>query len=372
MRDAGGVTAGFDYLRIGLALAVLVWHSIFVSTGSASLDQALWSGPFRFLPAAILPMFFALSGFLVAGSLERTRRRQFVALRALRLVPALAVEVTLSAFILGGLFTSLPLREYLTSPELGRYFGNIVGLVHFTLPGVFERNPVPRLVNFQLWTIPFELECYFFLVCPVDGTARSPGLRRRHGPARARRDGQRVLLLPRPARSITCRDAPWSLRSSPRSACIGIDDKIPYSPVLGIVSAIAAAALLQIPNAAYLAAFPVAYLTAWLGLMRPPKIPFGDLSYGVYLFHFPLEQSIVHLFPGVEVLVAATLMALPPSLALRVALLEPGRTARPGPQETGAGCARSRLRGGRPSRGRGCPARGRRPKAGPSAVAPAE
>ena len=56
----GPATAGFDYLRIGLALAVMVWHSIFVSTGSISLDRALWSGPFRFLPAAILPMFFAL------------------------------------------------------------------------------------------------------------------------------------------------------------------------------------------------------------------------------------------------------------------------------------------------------------------------
>ena len=101
MRRAGPAPTGFDYLRIGLATAVLVWHSIILSTGSTPLDRALWSGPFRFLPAAILPMFFALSGFLVSASLERTRLHQFLTLRVLRIIPALAVVVVLSALILG-------------------------------------------------------------------------------------------------------------------------------------------------------------------------------------------------------------------------------------------------------------------------------
>jgi peptidoglycan/LPS O-acetylase OafA/YrhL len=314
MRSAGPTTTGFDYLRIALATAVLAWHSIILSTGSAPLDRALWSGPFRFLPAAILPMFFALSGFLVAGSLERTRLHQFVTLRGLRLVPALAVEVTLSAMILGAAFTTLPLREYWSSPELWQYFGNIVGLVHFTLPGVFENNPVPSLVNLQLWTVPFELECYVALVIlsllnllrdrrafvqiiflsslaatacallfyPVSAVGHVPG---------------RVLVL-----SFLASAGLYLYR-----------DKIPYSSILGVGAAIAAAALLQIPNASYLVAFPVAYLTVWLGLKNPPRIPFGDLSYGIYLFHFPIEQTIMHLFPGAGSWWRLTLMTLPPT-----------------------------------------------------------
>jgi peptidoglycan/LPS O-acetylase OafA/YrhL len=164
MEKGDGFAAGFDYLRIGLALAVLVWHSDILSTGSAALYRAGGSGSFRFALAIILPMFFALSGFLVAASFARTRLHQFVVLRALRLVPALAAEVTLSALVLGAIFTTLPLQRYLTSPELAGYFGNIVGLVHFTLPGVFEHNPAPDVVNSQLWTIPFELESYLSLV----------------------------------------------------------------------------------------------------------------------------------------------------------------------------------------------------------------
>jgi peptidoglycan/LPS O-acetylase OafA/YrhL len=75
---------------------------------------------------------------------------------------------------------------------------------------------------------------------------------------------------------------------------------IPYSRLLAAGSAILTVAFLQIPTLTYLAAFPLAYLTVWLGLTRPPKIPFGDLSYGLFLFHVPMEQTVMHLFPGLR------------------------------------------------------------------------
>ena len=315
IQRGNGATAGFDYLRLGLALAVLVWHSIILTSGSAAFYRALWSGPFRFLAGAILPMFFALSGFLVTGSLVRTRLHQFVTLRVLRLAPALAAEVALSALIQGALFTNLPLRDYLTSPELLSYFGNILGLVHFTLPGVFEHNPVPRVVNSQLWTIPFELECYVSLVI----VSLLMGLRHR-------RVFVALLVLFSLAATVGAFVTNSISPSAPPQgrvlvvaflAGVGVHlyrDRIPYSSVVGVVAAIASIALLQIPDAAYLAVFPVAYLTVWIGLMRPPRIGFGDLSYGIYLFHFPVEQTIARLFPGVGCWWRMTLMALPPTL----------------------------------------------------------
>ena len=314
MRSAGPATTGFDYLRIGLATAVLTWHSIILSTGSAPLDRALWSGPFRFLPAAILPMFFALSGFLVSASLERTRLHHFLTLRVLRIVPALAVVVILSALVLGPVFTTLPLRQYLTSPEFGGFFLNIVAFVHVTLPGVFEHNPDPRLIASQLWTIPFEFECYVALaILSLLNLLRD------------RRALAQIVVLSALAATIC------ALVISPVSpfdhvpgrvlvlcflAAVSLyyyRDAIPYSPRLAIGSALASAVLLEIPNTSYLAAFPIAYLTVWLGLRNPPRIPFGDLSYGVYLLHFPIEQTIMHLFPGAGSWWRLTLMTLPPT-----------------------------------------------------------
>jgi peptidoglycan/LPS O-acetylase OafA/YrhL len=314
MQKGDGFTAGFDYLRIGLALAVLVWHSDILSSGSAALYHARWSGHFRFLLAMILPVFFALSGFLVAGSFARTRLHQFVALRALRLIPALAFEVTLSALILGAFFTTLSLRDYLTNPELASYFGNIVGLVHFTLPGVFEHNPAARVINSQLWTIPFELECYLSLVL----LSLSTVLRDR----RALVALVVLFSLVATARAFSVDPispiGPIPGRALVVSFLAGVSlylyrDRIPYSPALGLVAGAVGAVLMQFPNACYLAAFPVAYLSVWLGLMRPPKIPFGDLSYGIYLFHFPIEQSIMQVFPGVGGWWQLTVIALPPT-----------------------------------------------------------
>ncbi len=73
---------------------------------------------------------------MVAGSALRTRRLiPFLGLRVLRLLPALFVEVTLSAIILGAIFTDLPLSQYYTEPMFWEYFLNIIGDVHFHLPG---------------------------------------------------------------------------------------------------------------------------------------------------------------------------------------------------------------------------------------------
>src|ERR1700691_2724048 len=83
-RMNAGRTPGFDYLRIGLAVGVVCVHSVVTSYGPAG--EGIWSGPLRPLVAAILPMFFALSGFLVTGSLLRAKTlTEFVTLRGLRL-----------------------------------------------------------------------------------------------------------------------------------------------------------------------------------------------------------------------------------------------------------------------------------------------
>jgi hypothetical protein len=144
----------FDYLRIGLATAVLTWHSIILSTGSAPLDQALWSGPFRSSRGDSCRCSLPYRGSELGQPLERSRLHQFLALRC-RIVPALAVVVVLSAHS-RPVLTSLPLRRYFAPPEIGGFVLNIVAVAHVTLPGVFEHNPDPRFIASQLWTIPFE------------------------------------------------------------------------------------------------------------------------------------------------------------------------------------------------------------------------
>ncbi len=147
----GGRPSGFDYVRIILASMIVVWHTVIVSYG---IDTQRWLvlGPSRPVWAMILPMFFALSGFLVSGSLERSRTIVgFLGLRVIRIFPALAVESTIAMAIIGGFYTSYTLQEYIANSELWSYALNMFGIVRYYLPGVFINNPTTQ-VNAQLWT----------------------------------------------------------------------------------------------------------------------------------------------------------------------------------------------------------------------------
>lgn len=122
LSESGGRPSGFDYLRLGLALSVFVDHCFILPMTQNGLSQLtnVW---FRPILAAIVPMFFALSGFLVTGSLERSKTMvTFLSLRVLRIAPALATEITVSAIILGAIFTELPLKTYFSSEGFGNIF----------------------------------------------------------------------------------------------------------------------------------------------------------------------------------------------------------------------------------------------------------
>ena len=298
----GSFTTGFDYLRILLSVAILGWHAMTISAGPA-LERAIWASPARVAPAVIVPMFFALSGYLVAGSLNRNTLRQFLTLRVIRIVPALGVEIAISALVLGAVFTTLPLGDYYRDPLFRSYFLNIIGDIHYYLPGVFGKNPNPGVMNGQLWTIPYELECYAALaIASIIGFVRHP----------------KLLLVATIVAGVVLTTMSFTLwpikmdqalpgRVMVLAFLVGVllqlfRDKVPYHSGLGVGAAVLSVALLLFPNTAYLAAFPVAYLTVWLGLLTPPEIPFGDLSYGVFLFHFPVEQTwaqlCVRFFPA--------------------------------------------------------------------------
>jgi peptidoglycan/LPS O-acetylase OafA/YrhL len=297
----GGFTSGFDYLRIGLAVGVVLQHSII--TTDRPLGSAIFGGWTRPLLAFILPMFFALSGFLVAASLlKKPSIPSFMALRFVRLVPALAVEVLLSALILGPLITTLPLHAYFSGAEFWKYFLNIVGDIHFTLPGVFAHNPLPNTVNGSLWTVPFELECYLALmIVYLCGFIIRPKLLL-----------GAIVVLTLAGTALTFARYNPILQGGPvggRALVIAFlagvalqvyAHRVRLNLATFAVCTILSALLLLRFETSFFACIPMAYVTVYLGMLNPRKVPVlfsGDYSYGLYLFAFPLQQLEVLLFP---------------------------------------------------------------------------
>ena len=302
--ETGGRTTGFDYLRIGLALAVMVWHSFPISYGKPFETMVLgsWARP---MVAFILPAFFALSGFLVAGSLERnTSLLRFAALRAIRIMPALGVEVLLSALILGPLLTTVSLVAYLSDGEFHEYFLNVFGIIQFDLPGLFETNPISRIVNGQLWTIPYELECYAALAALA-----ALGLVRRPMLMLAAVTGLQLavivityqpLVLGSPLPEL---GGVFSGRLLVMSFLWGVAlfrlrDLVPFSGWLAVMAAALSIALMLVPLGDALAPLPIAYAVAYVGLQQlrsTPIVALGDFSYGIFLYGFAVQQTVASL-----------------------------------------------------------------------------
>ncbi len=293
---AKGRPAGFDYMRLLLSIAVLAWHTILITEGVGVQNYNIEHASFRAFALLILPMFFALSGFLVAGSLDRAKNIvDFACLRVLRLLPALCLVVLLSAVVMGPLMTSFSLNEYVADPRFSRYFLTILGNIQEQLPGVFENNPFPGVINGQLWTIPIELECYLILIIPaVLGIYKRPKL------------FLAFVLMVQLAFAVRAIGWPVIYGGVPPRVLImcflaGVimsmyRHKIPYRIDLACLCTAIAFALVYIPGGNYFLAFPAAYLTVYLGLMNPKKnwwVSSGDYSYGVYLFAFPIQQLVV-------------------------------------------------------------------------------
>lgn len=296
---SGGRPSGFDYLRLALAVGVIAVHSTIVSDGFPG-EVALWLSPWRPVVRAILPMFFALSGFLVAGSLERSRTlAMFLGLRVIRIWPALVVEALLSALILGPIFTQFSLAGYVHDPLFARYFWNLLGDPQTMLPGVFPHNPLPIYMNRQLWTVPYELLCYISLatlavigvkrwpvLLPLGAAAMSIG----YGAIKWRHSGAALFVTgPLPGVLLVvaflCGVALYFYR-----------ERIPYSRLLFAAMVIVSAlSLTVVPSGDLLAPFTTAYVVVWLGLTNGRRLWFirgADYSYGIFLYGFPMQQAV--------------------------------------------------------------------------------
>ncbi len=79
-----GLAPGFNFLRLALALTIVFYHVVIADgywdAGTGPLS--LW-----FFEYSLVPMFFALSGFLITASAQRLDLANFLLNRALRIVP---------------------------------------------------------------------------------------------------------------------------------------------------------------------------------------------------------------------------------------------------------------------------------------------
>lgn len=146
----------FDFIRLMLAAGVFIYHGVAIGEVGAPGEAERMLAR---LAEVSIEGFFIVSGLLVAGSLDRASSlADYAGKRIRRLYPAYATVVLLPALI------SLVLTW--DAAGVAQYLGANLIFLNFlspSLPGLFEENRFSA-VNGALWTL--KIEVMFYLVLP--------------------------------------------------------------------------------------------------------------------------------------------------------------------------------------------------------------
>lgn len=325
----------FNLVRIIAAFAVLVSHSFALALGSmVEFAEPLKKSLDVTLGSIAVDLFFIASGFLVTGSLlTRKSIVEFLWARLLRIFPALLVMVLLIVFGLGVYFTALPYSTYFADSKTYLFLvKNSTLLAGFAqkLPGVFLGNPVPNVVNGSLWSMPYEVRMYALLAI-LWTVARLAKQRR-------------FLAFEWALVSIALAAGIWKLFGYSAADVLDsgqgrlarllfaffsgatfyvLKERITLSRPLFwlLLGALLASALdrraffVVYSLAAPYLLFYFAYVPAGF-IRRYNRV--GDYSYGVYIYAFPVQQSVAALIPQVSVL---SMFLLSATITLTLAVL---------------------------------------------------
>lgn len=286
-----------DLLRLAAAALVLYSHQ----HALLGLPEPSFFGWNSFGGTGVT-VFFFLSGMLVSYSWARDPHiGRFFQRRSLRIFPALWVVVLLSLFILGPLLTTISWSAYFSAPDTWRYLTTAILLPRNVLPGVFETNPFAHAINGSLWTLPVEYLCYVTVAamgCIIPG-----------------RDGQGVVvalliavLLAAYAPLLAgerfaphfemiaifwwgalygyCTARPWSVLPH-RSRLLALI-------VLSALGFVLLGARGTERTALVMFAMVMVALAEQSGFGARLTDRLGDLSYGIYIYAFPVQQMVVH------------------------------------------------------------------------------
>jgi peptidoglycan/LPS O-acetylase OafA/YrhL len=266
--------------------------------------------------------FFTISGFLVTRSFIEGRGslRRFVIARALRIYPALIAAVVLGV-ALAAWANALPAAVVLSDPSTWTYAWRNAAAWSFVagVTGSFPHNPIAGGPNGSLWSLPLEVRMYALVaIVGAVGMLARPRI-------------AIVALIASVAAIVVA--GPWELPGVASSwhwvfvvsFLLGMTaylarDAIPVSFALAAMLIVPVAVSHGRPFAemAFTLALPYWVLVlAYHPALPRVRLP-GDYSYGIYVYAFPLQQTLAHAMPGLS---AATMLATSVPLTLAAAAL---------------------------------------------------
>lgn len=301
----------FDLFRLIAAAMVIYGHAYALAPQEGYTDFIGSKLPYDYSGSLAVKIFFFLSGLVVTDSLLKKRDIwAFVIARVFRIWPGLIALLVVTALVVGPLVTSLPSHEYFTQGQTYLYLlKNAVLFANHQLPGVFLDNPYRAAVNGSLWSLRIEVLAYISLLILFSiGAFKAIG----SGIAgRCLAIGGIALLFFAADPIFGARFLlPW------RTPNPMVDLLIPCFALGAVLAAfkesievnlptlfllcLAYWVLSDLPASIYIfyaAAFYAILYISWQPFFLKLKPPV-DISYGVYLWGFLIQQILVCVWPG--------------------------------------------------------------------------
>lgn len=316
----------FDLLRFLLATLVIYSHCYPLLQGEKNSGDLLGrlTASQTDCGAFAVICFFIISGFLITQSLQNSKTyRAYLLKRILRIIPAFFVSLFLISFVLGPFVTHLSLGDYFRDDGTSGPFSFILRNITFNVFGyswtvhdVFANNPFPSSANGSMWTLKSEFLCYLCIVLlsyfyifkhrilTLAVTALSGLLLILHYAC-----GFSLLSFPSGAGWIF--HGGWLFNNGEygnfvslsfyfmAGSCIYIfKDKIHFHVrwLLLALIVLLVSAKLNLLNYAMIFVLPYLIIAVAARFKLSSIRKYGDFSYGMYIYAFPIQQTLVFLW----------------------------------------------------------------------------
>lgn len=320
---------GYGLLRLVMASLVIVQHSLYLTgfgdyahLGGMELGRRATYGD------VAVGGFFVLSGFLLASSVRRHSPTRFLRLRFFRLFPGFWATLFVVAFFFAPLIAWVgdrPGSYSLWGPDSAvGYVVKNAGLLILqpSIGAVLVGNPFPEGLDGSLWTLAPEFLCYLGLLT-VTIVGRRLGLRGWIPPAAAATASAVVFVS---AAALWGDGLGLTLSAlAALGLCFFLGSAVGelgatsqwlwrwrHVSILGLGLAVALWLGLWLPLGPPLLAGFVISLGACLRSGWPSRVGTrADISYGVYLYHFPVIQAMVAAGLGAATAMGAAVLITP-------------------------------------------------------------
>lgn len=307
-RDANN----FDLIRLLAAISVIYGHSFALIKNVSGTDliynlTGIYSGEWG------LKTFFFLSGLLVVNSaISGKDGIAYTLHRFFRIWPALVFVVLGTAFFIGPLCTKLALSDYFREPTVYAYVKHMLmfqtwgtqSLGYYNLPGVFVDNQFKENVNAPLWTLSVEVFAYILILAfnligvfnpKVAGLIFAVFMLDTFLP-------ERILFFWLPKNDFNFSAIPFCFAIGGLMAVYKEKISITASTAIGFF--LLCILFKDWVHKTYLIYSFIFILVIYIAsipiVVNLPRLP--DLSYGTYLWGWPVQQMIASKFPEINFL----------------------------------------------------------------------